>query len=562
MRKTVMLFLSFFALVSVGMYFAPKNASAFPGFARKYNFPCTFCHISWPKLGDQGNFFHDRGFMLSTTGRGNGLDMMAFQPNNQNYWPIAWRTTVGYTGGFSNGVAGNSGTGSVSNGGYAGGGATANVDFLSGGLLNSYTSWWLVPTLAVGQPVNGGGSFELESAWVRFDNLFNTSWLNIKIGKSAIDQPFSTHRALQLVVPSPYVFDAYQPGTAYMAANFTGAGLSSLVPTAAYFDADQFAFATHHYAFSYFGYQFENGCGTTKGWSWDPCESRLSIAFMPNGDFYGQNTSFNGGAPDASSFTNTGQTGFAGTSNPTNYTNNGFSYFIHATQSFGGWGSTNGERIGAFALVGWEAPFPGAIGNSNPQNIFNREGIDLAANPIPNGGLNIFGTWEIAQDPSGLLVANPYILGTSTAAFTTATSGAEYMTWYIEADWMPTFGGLFKTAGAGSNMISLTYNQLVNLQQPVFAGQTVQLPGDWNNVLSFDLTDSYWLWASNRTDITLRFEYLFMINYGVGSSVNATSGNFTGMGGGGSALGTFAAGGGQFFDAESNNFLVAVDFAY
>lgn len=550
MRKTVMLFLSFFALVSVGMYFAPQNASAFPGFARKYNFPCTFCHISWPKLGDQGNFFHDRGFMLSTTGRGNGLDMMAFQPNNQNYWPIAWRTTVGYTGGFTNGSAGSNGRGSFANNGYAGDGVTANIDFLSGGLLNPYTSWWLVPTLATSTAANGA-AFQMESVWVRFDNIFDTSWLNVKIGKSAIDQPFSTHRALQLIVPSPYVFDAYTPGSSYVTVNAAGAGLGGLVPTSAYFDADQWAFATHHYNLQYFGYQFENGCGTTKGWSWDPCETRLTVSFMTNDDPYGQNNSFNGAL---AGYGNTGL-GFG------NYANNGFSYYAHLTQSFGGWGATNGERIGVFGLVGWQAPFPGSgIGNANPMNTFNREGVDIAMNPIANGGLNIFGTWEIAQDPAGLLVANPAVMGPGA---TYATSGAEYMTWYLEADWMPTFGGVFKSAGAGSNMISITYNQLVNLNQPTFAGQSVQLPGDWNNVLSFDVTDSYWLWASNRTDISLRFEYLFMINYGVGSTINSF-GNFEGMGGtgtGGSA-GSYAAGGGGFFDAESNNFMVAVDFAY
>lgn len=546
MRKTVMLFLSFFALVSVGMYFAPQNASAFPGFARKYNFPCTFCHIAWPKLGDQGNFFHDRGFMLSTTGRGNGLDMMAFQPNNQNYWPIAWRTTVGYTGTFSNGFAGTA-NGSNANAGYAGTAATANIDFLSGGLLNSYTSWWLVPTLATSAGAANGGSFQFESAWVRFDNIFNTSWLNLKVGKSAIDIPFSVHRSLQLL--DPYVAYDYVPGTAWVGGANGGQGI---LPTAAYFDADGFAMGTHHANIQYFGYQFENGCGTTKGWSWDPCETRLTVSFLINDDPWGQNTNFVGQTVGAN----------AGTNNAT-VANNGFSYYVHATQSFGGWGATNGERIGAFALVGEESPIAGTgVGYQNPLNMFNREGFDLAFNPIPNGGLNIFGMFEVAQDPTGLITANPLFLPSTTASVA-ATSGAEYMTWFVEADWMPTFGGLFKTAGAGSNMVSFLYNQLNMLQQPGFAGMTQALPGNFGNVLALDLTDRYWLWASNRTDITLHFEYQFVLDYGMGAAANAAGG----LSGFGSTIGTSNGTGAgnfadQFYNAESNNFLIGIDFAY
>ncbi|EQD24462.1 MAG: Cytochrome 572, partial [Leptospirillum sp. Group IV 'UBA BS'] len=52
MRRTLMMFVSLFALASVAVFFMPKSAHAYPGFARKYNFPCAFCHIQWPRLGD------------------------------------------------------------------------------------------------------------------------------------------------------------------------------------------------------------------------------------------------------------------------------------------------------------------------------------------------------------------------------------------------------------------------------------------------------------------------------------------------------------------------------
>jgi len=54
------------------------------------------------------------------------------------------------------------------------------------------------------------------------------------------------------------------------------------------------------------------------------------------------------------------------------------------------------------------------------------------------GGLNIFGAWEIVQDPTGMIEANPGLLGTGVG---TATSGLQYMTWLVQADWQPTFGG-------------------------------------------------------------------------------------------------------------------------
>ena len=104
MRKTLLMFLSFFALASVAVFFSPKAANAYPGFARKYNFPCSFCHIQWPKLADTGHFFKDRGFMLSTTGKANGLDMMFQDPKNQNYFPIGFHMSMAYYASQVNGV--------------------------------------------------------------------------------------------------------------------------------------------------------------------------------------------------------------------------------------------------------------------------------------------------------------------------------------------------------------------------------------------------------------------------------------------------------------------------
>ncbi len=105
MRRALMLFVSLFALASVAVFFMPKSAHAYPGFARKYNFPCSFCHIQWPKLADTGHFFKDRGFMMSSTGKANGLDMMFEKPGNQNYFPIGFHMSMAYYGTQVQGVS-------------------------------------------------------------------------------------------------------------------------------------------------------------------------------------------------------------------------------------------------------------------------------------------------------------------------------------------------------------------------------------------------------------------------------------------------------------------------
>ncbi|MHB8544252.1 MAG: hypothetical protein ACYC9S_09680 [Leptospirales bacterium] len=550
MRKTVMLFLSFFALASVAMFFAPKTASAYPGFARKYNFPCSFCHIQWPKLADTGHFFKDRGFMLSTTGKANGLDMMFQDPKNQNYFPIGFHMSMAYGGTAVNGVGNYSSAGATTapgtgpatynagtNGGWANG-ASANTpwDIESGGLLNPWISFWVQPGYA------GSNTIQIVKLWVRFNDLLNSTWLNIYAGKTSIDPPFSNQRNVYIGTSVPWTMYDFQPGTPEVAHNggATNAGFT-FVGAGLYTSGDMFQMANDVTSIRYFGYHINSGasCSTQKAFSINPCETRVSISFIPNSSLYGSNSGVSGGAGN------------------TTVANNGFNYFMHVTQSFGGWGRTNGERIGAFALVGEAAALPtgSGYGGTNPNTVFNREGVDFMVNPIPNGGLNIFGAWEIAQDPTGMIAGNTAfspsaIVGTTGAA----TSGAEYMTWLIQADWQPTFGGFFSQSGTNSNMISLIYNQLNMMQQPTFSGATVNLPGNYDNVTAITLSDRYWLWGSDRADISLFAQYQYMINYGVAGALSDFA---------------YAAGGNigntgtkYFGNVEANNFAVGLDFAY
>ena len=549
MRRTLMMFVSLFALASVAVFFMPKSAHAYPGFARKYNFPCAFCHIQWPRLGDTGHFFKDRGFMMSTTGKANGLDMMFEKPGNQNYFPIGFHMAMAYYGSAVNGVE-NTG-GNKNNGGWANGpGSNTIWDIESGGLINNWISFWVQP--------GGGGSpgpnFGIVKLWVRFDDLFNTTWANLYVGKSSIDTPVSNQRAMAIGTGTPFTMYDYQPGTPEVANNggtsvftFPSGGLGL------YSDGDSMEMFNDQTQLRYFGYHINSptSCMTQKAFSLDPCETRVSISFLPNQSVYGNN-GFNG---NVSGDTGTGVSPAAqGASSGLN--NNGFSYFAHITQSFGGWGRTNGERIGVFGMLGEGSALPGSgAGASSPGAAFySREGVDVMLNPIPNGGLNIDGAWEIVNDPTGLITANtnfmPSQYGTGSA-----TSGAEYMTWWISVNWQPTFNGFFSQSGTNSNLIEVIYNQLNMMQQPTFAGATAALPGNYDNVLAFTLLDRYWLWGSDRADISLFAQYQYMINYGVSGALNTFSSN---VGNGMTTIG----GSNYFGNVEANNFSVGIDFAY
>jgi len=558
-----MMFVSLFALASVAVFFMPKSAHAYPGFARKYNFPCAFCHIQWPRLGDTGHFFKDRGFMMSSTGKANGLDMMFEKPGNQNYFPIGFHMSMEYQGSQVNGVANSNSTflgstpatttcsptctttaatnntsmtGSNSGGWASGPGSNTIWDIESGGLINNWISFWVQP--------GGGGSpgptLGIVKLWVRFDDLFNTTWANLYVGKSSLDVPVSNQRALAIGTGAPFTMYDFQPGVPEVANN---GGVASTWAFASglglYNDADGMDFLNDQTSLRYFGYKIgsPSSCMTQKAFSIDPCETRVSVSFIPNSSLYGQ-TYFNSQSTNGS----------------TMGANDGFSYFVHLTQSFGGWGRTNGERLGFFALVGegTAAPSSGA-GPSTPYVTYSRLGVDVMTNPIPNGGLNIDGAWEIVQDPTGLITANSALMPGGVGP---ATSGLEYMTWWISANWQPTFGGFFSQSGTNSNLFELIYNQLNMMQQPTFSSQTAALPGSYDNVLAFTLLDRYWLWGSDRADISLFAQYQFMINYGVSGALNALS-----AGSGGTIAGVNA-GGSYFGNVEANNFSVGLDFAY
>ena len=160
-----------------------------PAFARKYHLPCSACHTAWPELNAFGQAFKDRGYQL-----GNDRDSPIFQ--NNAYIPLALRTTpqfhlesttkqlVDSTPGTSSCCAEKT----LTQTGFD----LSGIDFLMLGTLNKNVTFGLVPTL------DPDGTAGIETAFVRFDNLGNSPWANVKLGKFELDNLLSEKRIILL----------------------------------------------------------------------------------------------------------------------------------------------------------------------------------------------------------------------------------------------------------------------------------------------------------------------------------------------------------------------------
>jgi hypothetical protein len=184
-------------LVLVFLLIGSRSASALPiragkvygipAFARKYGMPCSACHEAWPKLNNFGQAFKDSGYQMM-----NDRDAPIFQ--QPAYWPIALRITPNWhRESFDRADIMNPATGSTVEGRLTTHGFDlSGMDILTAGTLAKNISFLLVPSS------DNTGAFHFESANVRFSNLLNSSWLNIKAGKFELDNIISEKRILAL----------------------------------------------------------------------------------------------------------------------------------------------------------------------------------------------------------------------------------------------------------------------------------------------------------------------------------------------------------------------------
>jgi hypothetical protein len=172
------------------VYALPLNkVAAIPAFARKYGLPCSACHTAWPELNNFGQVFRDNGYQLM-----NDRDSPIWQ--NPSFFPITFRITPNWHRESTDHQAVNSGPGGT---GTVGGGTVtqagfdvSGMDLWSAGTLYQNISFLLLPS---SDPT---AVWHFESAWVRWDNVKGSPWLNVKFGRFELDNLISEKRFLFL----------------------------------------------------------------------------------------------------------------------------------------------------------------------------------------------------------------------------------------------------------------------------------------------------------------------------------------------------------------------------
>jgi hypothetical protein len=167
-----------------------QNAHALPAFARKYGLRCSACHESWPMLNYFGQKFKDNGYQLM-----NDRDAPIWQ--NPSYWPVTFRITpiwhrVSDARVSEDAVPGNGMSGTVERRVESSGFDLSGLDFHTGGTLEKNFSFYVLPSS------DSTATFHFETVMGRLDNLFGSSWLNVKLGKFELDNLLSEKRILTL----------------------------------------------------------------------------------------------------------------------------------------------------------------------------------------------------------------------------------------------------------------------------------------------------------------------------------------------------------------------------
>jgi hypothetical protein len=162
-----------------------KNVRAIPAFARKYGLPCSACHTAWPELNNFGMTFRDNGYQLN-----NDHDSPIYQ--DPGYFPITMRITPNWHRESTNNQLIDRGNGPMQGSVTTHGFDLSGMDIWATGTIYKNISFSLLPSSDINT------SFHFENAYIRFDNLFKTHWLNLKVGKFELDNLISEKRFLFL----------------------------------------------------------------------------------------------------------------------------------------------------------------------------------------------------------------------------------------------------------------------------------------------------------------------------------------------------------------------------
>src|SRR5271169_1671514 len=163
-------------LASVILTCSPP-ANALPAFARKYGLRCSACHESWPMLNFFGQKFKDNGYQLM-----NDRDAPIWQ--NPSYWPVTFRIIPLWHRVSTSQVATDqapTGVQKITSNGFD----LSGLDFHTGGTLEKNISFYALPSS------DNTASFHFETVMARLDNIGNSPWLNVKMGKFELDNLLS-----------------------------------------------------------------------------------------------------------------------------------------------------------------------------------------------------------------------------------------------------------------------------------------------------------------------------------------------------------------------------------
>src|ERR1700730_15978663 len=389
---------------------------ALPAFARKYGMPCSACHLGWPMLSPFGQAFKDNGYQM-----GSDRDAPIFQ--QPAYWPVTFRITPIWHRDSQNRVGvddpanpGGSMESRITTTGFD----WTGLDFHAAGTLAKNISFYVLPSS------DNTGAFHFESVWGRLDNLFGSSWFNVKMGKFELDNLLSEKRILTLTsVAGTYANYHFQPLAT------PGSATNPLI-------AESYTFGIG-----------DNQVGVeVMGHSKDD-RTRYSASLLSSND----------GSPGLP-------------------TSRGYDAFFTASRAFQ-LGSLGLQRIGAFAYIG-QAPTYFQYSQTTTTQV----GVDSAGAPVTQtttGGVPGTGIGNKTFYRAGLIgqiyikkydltamyfhSADDAFLGTGTAANTPLPTGAQKPIWN---------GGLFESHYMfNPQFILINRYELVRMSQqalPVVAG--------------------------------------------------------------------------------------------
>jgi hypothetical protein len=158
-----------------------SKVMAIPAFARKYGLPCSACHTAWPELNNFGQVFRDNGYQLM-----NDRDSPIWQ--NASYFPISFRITPNWHRESTTNQQFDTGSGTLTQAGFD----LSGMDLWSAGTIYKNISFVLLPS---SDPT---AVWHFEAAFIRFDNLKGTPWLNLRFGRFEMDNMISEKRFLFL----------------------------------------------------------------------------------------------------------------------------------------------------------------------------------------------------------------------------------------------------------------------------------------------------------------------------------------------------------------------------